>query len=330
MSTRDVLAIGTSAGGVEALLFLAKQMPRDFPASILVTIHLPPQAHSSLDEILTRAGHLSAKFASEGEALQKGHIYLAPPDHHLLLEGNRLCLGYGPRENNSRPAIDPMLRAAAVCCGPRSVGVVLTGTLGDGASGLWALSQCGGITAVQDPRDAVFAEMPMNALNRAKPNHVVKLVDMPALFENLVQQPVGLPAVVPRSIKYELLIAKNGQSSMSEMDAIGRRSVLACPDCGGVMWEIDEDDLVKYRCHVGHAYGAELMSIALDENLRRALGSAQRAMEERVALAQKLYKQAVASGHQSLAETWSQKADEFEREMKIIRESIRRMDQLAA
>jgi len=170
----------------------------------------------------------------------------------------------------------------------------------------------------------------MNALNRAKPNHVVKLVDMPALFENLVQQPVGLPAVVPRSIKYELLIAKNGQSSMSEMDAIGRRSVLACPDCGGVMWEIDEDDLVKYRCHVGHAYGAELMSIALDENLRRALGSAQRAMEERVALAQKLYKQAVASGHQSLAETWSQKADEFEREMKIIRESIRRMDQLAA
>jgi len=108
VSTRDVLAIGTSAGGVEALLFLAKQMPRDFPASILVTIHLPPQAHSSLDEILTRAGHLSAKFASEGEALQKGHIYLAPPDHHLLLEGNRLCLGYGPRENNSRPAIDPM------------------------------------------------------------------------------------------------------------------------------------------------------------------------------------------------------------------------------
>jgi two-component system, chemotaxis family, protein-glutamate methylesterase/glutaminase len=124
---------------------------------------------------LARAGPLPATFAKEGDVLQKSHIYIAPPDRHLIVDGNRLLLGEGPRENNARPAIDPMLRSAAVCCGSRAVGVVLTGTLGDGASGLWTVHEAGGITVVQDPKDAAFAEMPRTALNRAKPDHVVRL-----------------------------------------------------------------------------------------------------------------------------------------------------------
>jgi two-component system, chemotaxis family, protein-glutamate methylesterase/glutaminase len=330
VSNRDVIAIGTSAGGVEALLYIAKRLPQEFSACILVTIHLSRQARSSLDEILTHAGPLPAKFARGGEVVKKGHIYLAPPDHHLLLDNNRLLLGDGPRENNARPAIDPMLRSVAVCCGPRSIGVVLTGTLGDGASGLWALRQCGGSTVVQDPKDAAFAEMPIAALKRAGPDHVVGLAEMPRLLESLAHQPEGMPVVVQRNIKYEVDIAKGGQYAMDEMDNIGQRSVLACPDCGGVMWEIDEGELIRYRCHVGHTYGAELMSMALDENLRRALASAQRALEERVALAQKLQRQAIASGHRLLAETWAQKAQEFERECKLIRESVQRMERRAA
>jgi two-component system, chemotaxis family, protein-glutamate methylesterase/glutaminase len=330
VSNRDIIAIGTSAGGVEALLYIAKRLPRDFPACILVTIHLSRQARSSLDDILSQNGPLPAKFASRGEVVKKGHIYLAPPDHHLLLDTNHILLGEGPRENNARPAIDPMLRSVAVCCGPRAVGVVLTGTLGDGASGLWALGQCSGSTVVQDPQDAAFAEMPMTAVSRAGPHHIVTLADMPRLLESLAHQAIGMPVVVPRSIKYEVEIAKGGQYAMNEMDNIGQRSVLACPDCGGVMWEIDEGELVRYRCHVGHTYAAELMSVALDENLRRALASAQRALEERVALAHKLQRQAVASGHRLLAETWAQKAQEFERETKIIRESVQRMERLAA
>jgi two-component system, chemotaxis family, protein-glutamate methylesterase/glutaminase len=331
MSNRDILAVGTSAGGVEALLFLAGQFRPDFPASVLITIHLPSHGRSELDEILSRAGPLPASFARDGETLRRSRIYIAPPDRHLLVDGgDRLALGEGPRENNSRPSIDPMLRSAAVCCGSRAVGVVLTGTLGDGASGLWAVRQCGGLTAVQDPRDAAFAEMPLTALNRAKPEHVVRLAEMPALLARLVRQAAGLPVNCPRRIQYEVEIARNGYSKMEEMDSLGRRSPLACPDCGGVMWEIGEEDLVRYRCHVGHTYTAEIMSLALDESLRRALASAQRALEERVAVARKLETQAIEGGHRVLADTWAEKAREFQGEMHVIRDSIRRMQRISA
>jgi two-component system, chemotaxis family, protein-glutamate methylesterase/glutaminase len=283
MANRDLLAIGTSAGGVEALIFLAGRLQHDLPASILVTIHLPSHARSSLDEVLMRAGPLPASFAKNGDLLRKSRIYVAPPDRHLLVDGDRISLGEGPRENNARPAIDPMLRSAAVCCGSRTIGVVLTGTLGDGASGLLTVRQGGGITVVQDPKDAAYAEMPLTALNRAKPDHVVRLKDIPALLSSLAHQPAGEAKPLPRSIKYEVEVARTGRSSMDEMDEFGRRSVLACPDCGGVMWEIDEGEMSRFRCHVGHTYTAELMSLALDENLRRALASAVRALEERAA-----------------------------------------------
>ncbi|MFY9839124.1 MAG: chemotaxis protein CheB [Xanthobacteraceae bacterium] len=330
MTNRDILAIGTSAGGVQALTFLAKHFRPEFPASVLVTIHLASHVRSALDVVLSEAGPLPAQFASDGDVLKKGRIYIAPPNRHLIVDGHRLALGEGARENHARPAIDPMLRSAAVCCGARTVGVVLTGTLGDGASGLWAVKRAGGISVVQDPTDAAFSEMPLTASNRVQPDHVVPLADMPALLDRLVHQPAGEAKPVPPSLKFEVEIARGGRAEMDEMDGIGRRSVLACPDCGGVMWEIDEGKLSRFRCHVGHAYTAEMMSLALDENLRRSLASAERALEERVALARKLYKESLDAGHRLLAETWGDKARDFEGEMDIIRASVRRMDRLAA
>jgi two-component system chemotaxis response regulator CheB len=330
MANRDIVAVGTSAGGVQALLYLAERFRSDFPATVLVTIHLSNQFRSSLDELLSRAGPLPASFAQDGAPLRKGRLYIAPPDRHLLVEDDRVRLGVGPRENNSRPAIDPMLRSAAVCCCARSIGVVLTGTLGDGASGLWAIDQCGGITVVQDPRGAAFPEMPQNALNRLRPDHVVTLEQMPALLDNLVNQAAGESQPASANIRYEVDIARSGGGKLKEMDRIGRRSVMSCPDCQGVMWEIDEGQLTRFRCHVGHTYTAELMSLALDDNLRRALGSAQRALEERVSLADKLYTQAKESGHRHLAESWAAKVSEYQEEMKVIRDSIRRMEAIAA
>jgi two-component system, chemotaxis family, protein-glutamate methylesterase/glutaminase len=238
MANRDVLAIGTSAGGVEALSFLARTFPPDFPAAILVTIHLPTQFRSPLAEILSRVGPLPAAFANNGQAIEKARIYIAPPGSHLIVDGDQLLLGVGPRENHARPAIDPMLRSTAVCCAHRAVGVVLTGTLGDGACGLWTLGHLGGITVVQDPRDAAFPQMPLTAVNRAQPDHVVALADLPRLLENAVHQPAGEPLPVPEGIKYEVEIARSGRASMDGMDRIGRRSVLSCPDRSGVMWEM--------------------------------------------------------------------------------------------
>ena len=330
MGNRDIVAIGTSAGGVEALLFLAKGFRHDFPASVLITIHLPSHFPSSLDEILTRAGPLAATFANEGEVMKKARIYIAPPGRHLLVDDQRLWLGEGPRENGARPAIDPMLRSTASCCGNRAVGVVLTGSLGDGASGLWALSQMGGLTVVQDPSDAAFPEMPRTALNRLHPDHVVHLEEMPALLDNLVHQPTGEPAPVPDNIRYEVEVARSGRTSMNEMDRFGQRSVLTCPDCGGVMWEVKEGKLSRHRCHVGHAYTTELMMIGLDDGLRRAMASALRALDERTALLRKLRDEAAYNGRPELAESWSQRMREFQLEAHVIGDAIKRLDRMAA
>src|SRR5262249_16512424 len=150
---------------------------------------------------------------ADGEPLNRGRIYIGHPGSHLIADGDRLRLGLGPRENNARPAIDPMLRSVGLCCGPRAVGVVLTGTLGDGAAGLVALKQCGGITVVQDPDDAAYPEMPIAALRRAKPDHVAPLAAMPALLISLVEQPAGPPVQVPEMIRYEVEIARSGRSS---------------------------------------------------------------------------------------------------------------------
>jgi two-component system chemotaxis response regulator CheB len=330
MANRDILAIGTSAGGFAALRFLARKLPGDFPASILVTIHLSSQFRSRLDEILTDGGALPAGFARDDEMLQRGRIYLAPPERHLIVNGERLRLGVGPRENNARPAIDPMLRSAAACCGGRTVGVILTGNLADGAAGLQALKRCGGITVVQDPRDAAFPDMPTAAMSRSQPDHVVKLADMPAVLEDLVRQPPSQTMKVPDEIQYEVDVAASGRTSVAHMDRIGRRSVLACPDCHGVMWEVEDDDLLRYRCHVGHAYTAELMSLALDANLRRALASALRAVEERVMLAQRLKTRADTSGRGRLAAAWDRELCEFESEATVLRDALTRIDETAA
>ncbi len=330
MANRDILTLGTSAGGFEALRFLAGEFSRDFPASVLVVIHLSGQFRSSLDAMLTQAGPLPASFAVDGEMLEKSRIYIAPAERHLIVDGERLRLGSGPRENNARPALDPLFRSAALCCGPRTVGVILTGTLGDGSAGLSALKRSGGITVVQDPSDAAFPEMPTTALARSRPDHVVGLAGMPALLDGLARQPEGRPVPVDSNLKYEVDIASGGRGSMAEMDRIGRRSVFACPDCHGVMWEIEEGELVRYRCHVGHAYSSEIMGLALDENLRQAFGSALRALDERTALARKLEAHAIATGRTTIAESWAAKAREFEAEAGVIRDSIRRTDEIAA
>ncbi len=329
MRNRNILAIGTSAGGFQALRSLARSFPVDFPASVLVTIHLPSHFRSELDRILSADGPLPAVFAEDGMALRSGRIYLAPSGCHMLLDGG-LSLGVGPRENNARPAIDPMLRSVAACCGSRAVGAVLTGTLGDGASGLWALKRCGGITVVQDPRDAAYSEMPAAALSLASPEHVVKMADLPSLLATCVRQPPGEPVAVPDRVKLEVEIARSGRAGMSDLDGLGRRSVLTCPDCNGLMWEIDEGDLVRYRCHVGHTYTAELMASALDEGLRHALASGLRALEERASLARKLAHEARDKGRRRTAESWTHKAAETDREAEVIRDSMQRLQRATA
>jgi two-component system, chemotaxis family, protein-glutamate methylesterase/glutaminase len=329
VSNRDIIAIGTSAGGVEALLLLARSFRPDFPAAVLVTIHLSQEYDSELDQMLTRAGPLPASFGQEGSEPRKAHIYLAPPGRHLLLEDDRLMLGNGPRENNARPAIDPMLRSVAMCCGGRAVGVVLTGAMGDGASGLWAIERAGGLTVVQDPRDAAFSEMPREAVNMMDPDHVVPLTRLPALLDSLVHRPAGETRPLPDQVRFEVAVARGAHSSADAMDQVGRRSVLTCPDCGGTMWEIEEAGLVRYRCHIGHAYSATLMELALDDKLRHALASARVSHRERVMLLERMERRAAASGWNHVAATWKERAEEHRTQAETIDGALRTLDRLA-
>jgi two-component system, chemotaxis family, protein-glutamate methylesterase/glutaminase len=281
-----------------------------------------------LDELLTAAGPLRATFASEGEPLKKAHIYIAPADRHLLVSDDCVVLGAGSRENHTRPAVDPMMRSVALCCGHRAIGVVLTGMLGDGASGLQAIAQCGGITIVQDPLDALYSSMPDSAIEKIAPDHIARLTDVPALLNSLARQPAGEPSVVPETLRFEVEMAKGRSAEMVDMDQLGRRSVLTCPECHGVMWEIEEGDLIRYRCHVGHAYTAELMSLALDENLRNALGSSLRALEERVSLLERMERKARGAGQERLARNWAEKLEENTRDLQIIRTAIRQIERV--
>jgi two-component system chemotaxis response regulator CheB len=187
----DIVAIGTSAGGVQSLSALVRKLPADFDATILAVIHLPAGFHSTFDRILSREGPLPATFAIDGEKISHRHIYIAPPDRHLLLDGDRLVLGHGPRENNSRPAIDPLFRSVGLCCPSRAIGVVLSGMLGDGAAGLLALKQRGGITIVQDPQDALFEEMPATALRQVEPDYVIRLAALPTLLKKVIKEPAA-------------------------------------------------------------------------------------------------------------------------------------------
>jgi two-component system chemotaxis response regulator CheB len=329
-ANRDLLAIGTSAGGFEALRVLAREFPPDLPAAILVVIHLSDEYPSTLDAILSQSGPLPASFAKDGEKLRPGRIYIGPRQQHLLVDGDTLRLGSGPRENHARPAVDPFFRSAALCCGPRVVGVVLTGMLHDGASGLHSLKECGGITVVQDPEDAAFPSMPRSAIDQARPDHVVALAAMPALLDKLVRQPAGEPRPIPDRLRFEVDVAMNGHPTMQDMDRIGRRSTVACPDCHGVMWEIDEGEMTRYRCHVGHAYSAELIDLMIGETFSKALASALRAIEERIAVVKKLEMQARDHGREKVARSWGERLREYEEDADIIRESIRRTDEIAA
>jgi two-component system, chemotaxis family, protein-glutamate methylesterase/glutaminase len=182
------------------------------------------------------------------------------------------------------------------------------------------------MTVVQDPKDAAFPEMPQTALKRMEPDHVAQLRDMPGLLHTLVHQPAGDPIAVPDNLRYEVEIARNGRASMNGMDWFGTRSVLTCPDCGGLMWELKDGAMSRYRCHIGHAYTDEMFAVGLDERLKRAMATALRALNERTALVTKLRDQAAERGRLDLANSWSVRADEFETEADVIRDAISRLD----
>jgi two-component system chemotaxis response regulator CheB len=320
----DILLLGASAGGVDALATLCRGLPGDLPAAVLVVQHIAPTTRSVMPEILSRAGHLPALHARDGERFQTGHVYIAPPDHHLLVseDGRHLRLRRGPVENRVRPAIDALFRSAAVACGPRVVGVVLSGLLDDGTAGLRAVKACGGVSVVQDPADAAWPDMPRNALEGDSPDYCVPLAGMAALLDRLARSPAGPGRPVPPRLATEARIAEQEIADMAgRSEELGPPSVLSCPGCGGVLNRIEDGKTMRFRCQIGHAYGAESLAAAQVDALDEALAAAVRTHRERQTLFRQMEDKARSQGLRHAEQRWARAREEAERAASLIAEA---------
>lgn len=258
MEERDIVVIGASAGGVEAVASIVEALPRDLAAAVFVVVHFPPHTTSVLPRILTRRGGMTAMHPEDGTPIELGCVYVAPPDHHLLVENGHVRLVRGPRENGARPAVDPLFRSAARAYGSRVIGIVLTGNLDDGTAGLMSVASAGGLAIVQDPDDAMYAGMPTSALRHVQADHVVPLSDIPSLLVRRVGEPVEQKGAgsVAREQNREVGISEMYRDAL-ESPRAGVPSGYACPECHGALWETDDGGLLRFRCRVGHAYSIE-------------------------------------------------------------------------
>ncbi|MGY4648745.1 chemotaxis protein CheB [Mycobacterium sp. URHB0021] len=311
---KGVVAIGASAGGVEALSQFASGLSADLPYAMLVALHMPPGAPSVLAKIIDRAGPLPAQTAIDGAALEPGHIYVAVPDHHLLVEDHRVQLSEGPTENGYRPAINALFRSAALAFGPYAISVLMSGVLDDGVLGSAAIRSRRGTTIVQRPDDAMYPTMPLNALNAGVIDHQVTAADIGGLLKRLADRHIEELTMEP-DIRMELedRIAKGKRFSVSlDAETLGPPSGYTCPDCNGSLMTVGEGG---YRCRVGHAWTADALLAARDDEVEGALWIALRSLQEKAALSRRLAKN-VGSG--ALFERYTQIADEADHAVTIL------------
>jgi two-component system chemotaxis response regulator CheB len=324
MPGHDIIVVGASAGGVEVLRELAGGLPSNLPAAVFIVLHIPSAGPSLLPSILNKSGPLRAHHAINGEAIERGRIYVAPPDHHLLVERDRVRVVRGPKENRARPAADPLFRSAAYSYGTRVVGVVLSGALDDGTAGLAAIKGRGGLTVAQDPEEALYPGMPRSARENVSLDHCLPVARIAPLLGQLATVPAKDDAVypIPEILKVENTIARWEESDMEEVEKIGELSAFTCPDCSGALWELRDGDLLRFRCHVGHAFSAEGLMANQSEELENALWAALRSLEENAALARRMAARAGERNHTVSVTQFEENARRVEQHAAVIRQVL--------
>ena len=330
---RDIVVIGTSQGGVAALLALVKALPADFPAPVFVVMHVPPDSPSLLPQLLSAGSALAARHPQNEEVVEAGVIYVARPDHHLLLEGNRVLVTRGPKENRFRPSIDALFRSAAYTYGPRVIGVVLTGYLDDGTAGLWSVQRLGGVAVVQDPRDAEQPSMPTNVLEFVAADYVLPLAELAALLTRLTRErapaKTRLSAAELDLLKIEFTIAKQGGGFELGIIDKGRLTPFTCPDCHGALTQLIEGKLIRYRCHTGHAYTVSALLSEVTESVESMLYSAMRGLEETKMLLHNLGMHFTETQQTKVAELFFRKADQTGQQARVVHQSILKHEALS-
>ena len=297
-----LVVVGASAGGVEALKTFVAGLPPDLPAAVGIVLHLSPDSRSRLPEILSRAGRLPTAFALDGEPVRAGHIYIAVPDSHLVARQGRWAVVRGPRENRARPAIDPLFRSAALEYGRSTIAVVLSGSRGDGVAGAAAVSTRGGMVIVQNPEEAEFGGMPASTIAGDHPDRIMPLAAIaPAVVEALEELPEEKPMSdnVEEEMSLETRYSTLDRETIERARPPGDPSAFSCPACGGVLWEVDDGEPLRFRCRVGHAYTADSVYEDQTAAVEHALWAAFRALHERAELTHRIAHRTRGSGSTS-------------------------------
>ncbi len=335
MPGHDIIVIGTSAGGVEALRELVSSLPSDLPATIFIVIHLSPHSASFLPEILSnkmqkqdRGGSLRAVHPQNGEVIQPGRIYIAPPDYHMLIKPGHIRLMQGAHENGTRPAVDPLFRTAAKAYGRRVVGVVLTGMLDDGTAGLIDVKRFGGVAVVQDPNDARFDGMPSSAIEHVDADYILPLSSIAPILVSLAHEPAIEEGEKPmtddrdREIDIEPDIVELDGAALRKQGSPGTSTNLTCPDCGGVLSQLHERNLLQFRCHVGHAWSVSSLQAEHSKHVEKALWEAIRTLEERAKLMRQMAKNADSKNRSFSAKRYQELAQEAEQRSDMLRQTL--------
>ncbi|GAB4204988.1 MAG: chemotaxis protein CheB [Roseiflexaceae bacterium] len=331
MPMRDIIVVGGSAGGIEALQRLVHGLPSDLPAAMLVVLHTHPTSPGYLPQILSRNGPLLAEHAADGAPLSPGKIMIAPPDHHLLIEGEHVRLTRGPKENRSRPAIDPLFRSAAYFYGPRVIGVVLSGMLDDGTAGLWTIKDRDGLAVVQELEDAAFPSMPESALRHVAVDYQMPATGMGPLLGRLAREAVpeaDLPAV-PKSLEIETRIAMEDSALDRGIFQLGDLSPFTCPECHGVMVQVREGGRLRFRCHTGHAFSANNLLSGLTASIEEALWNAMRGVEESGMLMQHMARHLAEQGDAVTASRFAAKAQQAHQRAQLLKQLATQQEQFS-
>ncbi len=320
--TRNLIVIGGSAGSLAPLRAILSGLPADFDAIILCVQHLHAQG-SSASRTLQSFLKIGAHTAEDRAQLHSGVAYFAPPDRHIVLEGETLRVVRGPRENNVRPSIDVLFRSAAVAYRSRVIAVLLSGTQSDGVLGLAAVQRCGGVTIVQSPAEATSPELPSNALRDLRPDHVSSALEIGALLERLCGTEAPAAPMVPPDLAME---ARAAAAAMAAPDSLGpelgRPMHVTCPECDGPIWHLHSPGPANYMCEVGHGFSLESLLAGQSRSLERALWVAFRTLKERGVVLTELANSSRARGFESSAGSFDQRRDELEEHAKAIHQVL--------
>ena len=330
MAKKDIIVVGASAGGVNALRSFVKFLPVDFTGSVFIVLHIPPFSETRLAWILSKAGPLKAVQPRDGEEIKQGMIYVAASDHHLLLESGKVIVKKGPKENRFRPSIDALFRSAAYIYGPRVVGIVLSGLLNDGTSGLWSIKRMGGTTIIQEPEDAEYPQMPKNVLEYVEVDYTIPAAEMGRLLETLItekaQKKIKLSSDEMRLLKTEVIIATNDNAFEMGIIEMGELTPFTCPECHGSLVRLVEGNIIRFRCHTGHAFTASTLLADVTQSVEEMLWMGMRGMEEITMLLKNIEEHLKQLGHKEQAAIFADKAEDASHRARVIHDSVFRQE----